>query len=98
MEDAMRKITTLAALLGFMALSAPAFADDQPNSPSALTGNPVTLEVMRQKIDALGYDVRRLKAEHGRFEALIVDRQTGGLVEAVFSAWDGELVRAKLEI
>jgi hypothetical protein len=50
---------------------------------------------MRQKIEDLGYDVRRLKSEYGRFEAHIVDRRSGGGVEAEFSARTGDLIRAK---
>jgi hypothetical protein len=95
MEDAMRKLTMLAALLGFVALTAPAVADDHAKGQFHFTSTPLTLGAMRQKIDALGYDVHRLKAKHGRFEVVIVDRQSGGAVMAVFSAQTGDLIRAK---
>jgi hypothetical protein len=91
----MRKLTTFAALLGFVALSAPALADDHAKDRSDPLRAALTSETMRQKIDDLGYDVRRLKSEHGRFEAYIVDRQSGGAVAAVFSASTGDLIRAK---
>jgi hypothetical protein len=90
----MRKLTTFAALLGFVALSAPALADDPAKDHSDRIRT-VTADTMRQKIDDLGYDIRRLKSEHGRFEAYIVDRQSGGAVAAVFSASTGDLIRAK---
>jgi hypothetical protein len=51
---------------------------------------------MKQKIEALGYDIRRLKVDDGVFNAKIVDRQSGGIVKANFDHATGELVRAKL--
>jgi hypothetical protein len=92
----MRTQFILAALAG-LAITGAALADDHAKDrrhENALTS--ISAETMRQKIDGLGYDVRRLKSEHGRFEAHIVDRQSGGGVEAVFSAGTGELLRAKL--
>lgn len=51
---------------------------------------------MRQKIEALGYNVHRLKVDDGVFKARIVERQSGGVVKATFDLGTGELVRAKL--
>jgi hypothetical protein len=56
----------------------------------------ISIDSMKQKIDALGYDVRRLKVDDGAFKAEIVDRQSGGLVKASFDLATGELVRARL--
>ncbi len=50
---------------------------------------------LKAKVDKLGYDVRRLTEEEHYFEAHIVDRASGGAVEARFDK-SGELVRAKL--
>jgi len=50
---------------------------------------------MKQKIDALGYDVRRLKADDRAFKARIVDRESGGAVKATFDIATGERMRAK---
>ncbi len=47
-------------------------------------------------IDKLGCDVRRLKAEDRHYEAVIVDRASGGAVEATFDKATGELLGAKL--
>ena len=92
----MRTEITLAVVLGLAALAAPALAHDHAKSrPHDSTRNAISAEAMRQKITDLGYDVDHLKSEHGRFEARIVDRESGGVVEAVFSATSGELVRAK---
>jgi hypothetical protein len=93
----MRRIAAFTAVALLMGTVGLAVADD---STTASAREPVTplisLDAMTQKIDALGYDVDRLKVDHGRFEARIVDRQTGGVVEAIFSMTTGELVRAKL--
>jgi hypothetical protein len=54
------------------------------------------IRAMKQKIDALGYDVRRLRIDDGVFKTLIVDRESGGAVKATFDRANGEFVRAKL--
>jgi hypothetical protein len=51
---------------------------------------------MKQKIDNLGYDVRRIETERSCFEAEILDRVSGGGVKATFSRANGELLWAKL--
>lgn len=90
----MRKQMIFAALLGF-ALTAPALADDHAKDGADRMRDAVSAPAMRQKIDALGYDVLRLKSEHGRFFARIIDRQSGGGVDAEFSARTGDLIRAR---
>lgn len=91
----MRTQIALAALIG-VAIISPALAGEHSMSrqhqPAIASISPETL---RQKIYNLGYDLRRLEAEHGRFEAHMVDRQSGGAVEAVFDGATGELVQAK---
>ena len=49
---------------------------------------------MKAKLNDLGYDVRRIEAEHGKFDARLVERRSGRTVKATCT---GELVRAKLE-
>jgi hypothetical protein len=51
---------------------------------------------LKVKIDQLGYDVRRLEAKDRHYEAHLVDRGSGGAVEATFDKSSGELVSAKL--
>ncbi len=58
-------------------------------------GRAISETDLRAKIDKLGYDVRRLTEEERHFEAHIVDRASGGAVEATFDK-SGELVRAQL--
>ena len=52
---------------------------------------------MKARLNDLGYDVRRIEAEHGKFDARLVERRSGRTVKATFNARTGELVRAKLE-
>jgi hypothetical protein len=59
-------------------------------------GPGISVETMKQKIDDLGYDVRRLKTKGGVFKAEIVERKYGGAVKAKFSRRDGELIEARL--
>ena len=66
-------------------------AQDANNPPKR-----VSIEAMRQKIETLGYEVRRLKVNDGVFKAQIVERQSGGAVRAIFDLATGELIRAKL--
>jgi hypothetical protein len=56
----------------------------------------ISIDAMKQKIDNLGYDVRRIETERGCFEAEILDRVSGGGVKATFSRANGELLWAKL--
>jgi hypothetical protein len=81
-------VTSMAALLGIAGVAL-ASADSAGARPS-------TIQAMIQKIDALGYDVRRFKIDDGVFKTLIVDRESGGAVKATFDVANGELVRAKL--
>jgi hypothetical protein len=61
------------------------------NSPPS-----VTIEDMQKKIEALGYDLLRVRVDDGVFKAQIVERQNGGAVTARFDVASGELIRAKL--
>jgi len=90
----MCKQTILAALLG-LALTAPAMADDHAKDRAVRMRDAVSAQTMRQKIDDLGYDVLRLKSEHGRFFTRIIDRQSGGGVDAEFSVETGDLIGAR---
>lgn len=49
------------------------------------------------KLDALGYDVRRLKLDDGQYKVSARDRASGGLVKVRFDPANGELMRAKLD-
>ncbi len=86
--------TSIAVLIGTIGIGTIGPALAQTERPQARQA--ISIETMKQKIDALGYDVRRVKVHRGVFKARIVERQSGGVVEAIFDRTDGELVRARL--
>jgi hypothetical protein len=91
----MRRIVTLAVIATLGAAIGAALADD--GKVAREDGSQTTsLAAMKQNIDGLGYDIRRLKVGHGVFKAQIIDRRSGGAVKAIFDLTTGELVRAKL--
>jgi hypothetical protein len=56
---------------------------------------PAMGDTIRMGLEAAGYRVERMKAEHGRYEARVVN-DSGLPVKAVYDAHTGELLRAKL--
>ncbi len=50
---------------------------------------------LKAQIERLGYDVRKLKAEERHYEAQIVERASGGAVEATYDKSSGELLAAR---
>jgi hypothetical protein len=57
--------------------------------------DPVMSDTIRTGLEAAGYRVERMKIEHGRYEARVVN-DSGLPVKAVYDAHSGELLRAKL--
>ena len=93
----MRKIIALAAIALLAGTAGLALADgDRHVRGDESWNSPIARDTMRQKINDLGYDVRRLEVDDGFYKARIVDRASGGGVKATFSLATGELVRAKL--
>lgn len=94
----MRKIiiiTTLATLAG---LTGAAMAHEEMRGKRDVRQEQrISPDEIKAKLDKLGYDVRQLEQEHGRYEVHAIDRQSGRAVEARFDAGTGELVRAKLD-
>ena len=91
----MRKTAALTAITLFAGMIGPALADDDNNAcRSEHARQPISIDKMTNQIDKLGYDVRRLKTDDGCFKAQIIDRESGGVVEATFSRTNGELTRA----
>lgn len=86
--------TTIAVLAGTIGIGLAQGVNSHSRHESQQ--NTISIAAMKQKIDALGYDVRRLKTDDGVFRTRIVDRQTGGVVKATFDRTSGELVRARL--
>jgi hypothetical protein len=52
------------------------------------------MDNLKQKIEAIGYDLRTLEVDDGVFKARIVDRRSGLPVRAKFDTITGELLRA----
>jgi peptidase YpeB-like protein len=88
-------LTTIAVLVGATGVAlAQGVNSHSKHEPQQQT---ISINAMKQKIDALGYDVLRLTKDDGVFKAKIVDRQSGGVVRASFDLASGELVRAELD-
>lgn len=93
----MRKMLILATLAALGAATVPAVADDAARGcqqdPQA---NAISADVLKARIAGFGYDVSSLMSDDGFYNTHIVDRGSGGVVRAIFSAATGELVRASL--
>jgi hypothetical protein len=92
----MRFIIPLAIIAG---LGATSFAlAEAPTRERKSDAQPraISVAILKAQIDELGYDVRKLKAEEKHYEAYIVDRRSGGAVEAIYEKASGELLGARL--
>jgi hypothetical protein len=92
----MRKISALAmiALLGGFGA---ALANDQtPADAPAAQERPMSADAVKEKADAMGYDVEHLKTDGDRYKARLRDRESGAGVKAAFDKETGELTGAKL--
>jgi hypothetical protein len=92
----MRFIVPLAVIAG---LGAASYAlAEAPTRELKTDAQPraISVAVLKARIDELGYDVRRLKAEEKHYEAYIVDRASGGAVEATYDRTSGDLLGARL--
>jgi hypothetical protein len=89
----MRKILILATLATLASATIPAAADNVGRRGQA---DLISADEMKARIDKLGYDVRRIKSDNGYFKTIIVERNSGGAVRAIFNAVTGEFVRASL--
>jgi hypothetical protein len=93
----MCKSLVLATMILATGMGAAALARDDGESCQRLGQiEMISIDAMKQKIDNLGYDVRRIETERNCFEVEIIDRGTGGGVKAMFSRANGELLWAKL--
>ncbi len=92
----MRTIIVLATLAGLGALT-PALADKlRQTDEQARQGRAISSDEMKSKIDFMGYEVRRLHKDEGRYKTHLIDRDSGGGVRATFDAKNGELIHAQL--
>ena len=87
----MRAIATLIIIAAVAGTSGAALAE------ASRKASTISVDVMKQKIDAIGYDVLGLKLDGDFFRTHLVDRRNGGFVKGTFNAATGELVRASAE-
>lgn len=86
-------VLTSAAALGFVA---PAIADTRNNCSELPKAQWMSVEAITKKASALGYDVRRVKAERGCYEVYAIDAK-GARVEAYFHPGTGDVVKVEVE-
>lgn len=90
----MKRITLIASIaLTAGTIAGAAFAAHGRTVRATPERPAISSETMRQKINALGYDVRRLRQHGSVFKTALVERQSGGVIRARFDG-AGELVRA----
>jgi hypothetical protein len=93
----MRKIMIVAAAAAIASLTGAAIANEELRASRDVPQEQrISPDEMKANLDKLGYDVRRLEQDDGRFQAHLIERQSGGAVKATFKARTGELIRAKL--
>jgi hypothetical protein len=92
----MKPILSLAvfAMIVGAAGAAPAHYSEQ-ECRLASRETPISIETMKQKIGDLGYAVDRFATGRSCYEVVIVDRETGGRVNALFDMANGNLVGAE---
>ncbi len=88
----MRTLTALATTAILLGTSLTAVADG--TGRAEVRPQAISAPALLQQIDALGYDVLRLRARDGSFETRMAERSSGGIVRATFDAATGELLRA----
>ena len=91
----MRKPLIFAAIALFAASTGAALAEGANSSLHQTSqSRAMPVDVLKQKIDALGYDLRSVEVDDGVFKTRIVDRQSRLPVKARFDTVSGELLRA----
>jgi opacity protein-like surface antigen len=89
----MRTILALAAV-AVIGVAGAAYATDQAREKTQ--ERVITADQMKFKIGQLGYDVDRIKEDDAAYKARLIDRDSGGRVNATFDAKTGALMHAKL--
>ena len=79
----------LGALIGAIAVTAFAGAalahDESQAKQHGSRVQRISTSEMQTRLNDLGYEVRRIEAEHGKFDARLVERQCGRAVKATFT-------------
>lgn len=90
----MRMTSTFAAVTVALGMSGAALAEGEKTTCMS-PAKAVSADAIKADMDQLGYDVLSLKTDDGYLKARIVDRDSGGMVNATFDPVTGELLRAK---
>lgn len=88
----MDKILPIAALLFASAIAMPALAEE--GCGHAPRDQWIKEEAIKSKVAAMGYEVRRVKAEGGCYEVYAIDK-TGAKVELTLNPVTGERINGK---
>jgi hypothetical protein len=92
----MQYIFTLTMIAGLSA-SGIALADNREGGREAVAQERImSAAELTTTIERLGYEVRHLKADDEHFDAHLIDRTSGGAVEAKFNTSSGDLIGARL--
>jgi hypothetical protein len=92
----MRTILALAAAVVVGATAAAYATDRAHDGTKSAAQHAIPAGQIKINVDKLGYDVERTKGRDGIYKMRLVDRATGGKVDAAFDANTGELMYAKL--
>jgi hypothetical protein len=92
----MKTLFIVLASAATLGLVAPATADTRHNCSDLPKSQWMSVEAITQKASALGYDVRRVKADGGCYEVYATDAK-GARVEAYFHPGTGDVVKVEVE-
>jgi hypothetical protein len=92
----MRKILALLALTAALGLSGYALASDDIHFGAAATGKWLSEETIKTKLAELGYAVREIESEDGRYEVTATDKQ-GARIELYVNPVTGEILKPEEE-
>jgi hypothetical protein len=88
---------TILALTAAVVIGA-AYATDQGRDGAHKNATELAIpaDQVKANIDRLGYDLDRMKEHDGMYKVRLIDRASGGKVNAAFDGTTGELMHAKL--
>ena len=93
----MKRMLSLAVVVTVVGMTGPVLGHSSERECLRGSGEvPIAVDAMKKKIDGLGYMVSNLKAGASCYDALMIDRDSGGRVKAKFDMANGELVSAEL--
>ena len=92
----MRKILALLALTAALGLSGYALASDDIYYGAAATGQWLSGETIKTKLAQLGYTVREIESEDGRYEVKATDKQDAR-IELYVNPVTGEILKPEEE-